>query len=241
MRYRLDIAYKGTNYHGWQIQPNAVSVQGVLNEKISMLLRETIKTTGSGRTDTGVHAAKQVVHFDLNQTLDHEFIYKLNKVLPHDISVSNLIQTKNDFHARFSATSRAYIYKINTFKDPFLEEQSFLFSKPLDFKLLDEACEILKSNTNFESFSKVKTAVKNFECTIFEVYWIKKEQNIEFHIKANRFLRNMVRSIVGTLLDLGTNQITIQDFRNIIASKSRVQAGSSAPAHGLYLTEVNYE
>ncbi len=241
MKYRLDIAYKGTKYHGWQIQPNAVSVQGILNEKIGMLLRAQVKTTGSGRTDTGVHAEKQVVHFDHNLTINNNFIYKLNKVLPHDICALKFTKTVEDFHARFSAKSRAYIYRINIYKNPFLEDKSYLFTKPLDFALLTSGCQLLKENTNFESFSKIKTSVNNFECDIFEVSWKKSGENIEFHIKANRFLRNMVRAIVGTMLDLGTHQITLKEFTEIITSRSRKKAGFSVPAHGLYLTEVNYE
>ena len=241
MRYRLDIAYRGTKYHGWQIQPNAISVQGTLNQKISMLLRTEVKTTGSGRTDTGVHAEKQVVHFDCNQIIKEDLVYKLNKVLPHDISALNLTKVTENFHARFSAKSRAYIYRINTYKDPFLQDQSYLYTKPLDFDTLQAGCQLLKNNSNFESFSKIKTSVNNFECEIFKIEWKKSGENITFNIQANRFLRNMVRAIVGTMLDLGTHQITLQEFEEIIKSKSRKKAGYSVPAHGLYLTEVNYE
>lgn len=241
MRYRLDIAYKGTSYHGWQIQPNAVTVQEILNDKLSLILREKIKTTGSGRTDTGVHASQQTVHFDCINEISFDLKHKLNAILPADIAINNTQQVTEEFHARFSAKSRAYHYYITSKKSPFLIDSSYLFSHKLDIESMNQACDILKKHTNFEAFSKVKTAVNNFECTIFEAKWNIERNQIIFYIKANRFLRNMVRAIVGTMLEVGTNQISLEKFEQVIESKSRKKAGFSVPAHGLYLSEVNYE
>lgn len=241
MRYRLDISYKGSAYHGWQIQPNAITVQEVLNKHLSTILREEIKTMGSGRTDTGVHANQQTIHFDCQHTIDFDLKHKLNAMLPHDIAVTFFCVISDEFHSRFSAKSRAYHYFIHQEKSPFLTESSFLFTKNLNINVMNEACEILKNHSDFEAFSKVKTAVNNFNCEIFCAKWSKSNNQLVFYIQANRFLRNMVRAIVGTMLDLGTGNITLEEFEKIIASKSRNKAGFSVPAHGLYLSEVNYE
>ncbi|MDB4834988.1 tRNA pseudouridine(38-40) synthase TruA [Cyclobacteriaceae bacterium] len=241
MRYRIDLSYDGTNYHGWQIQPNATTVQGVLNEALHTILRAPILTMGSSRTDTGVHALIQVVHFDFNKELPGNLLYKLNNLLPWSIAINSIEKVDNEFHSRYGALSRAYLYRIHQEKNPFRHNKSFLFTKTLDMDQMNKACEILNKHTDFEAFSKVKTEVNNFNCTISQAYWKQENGQIIFYIKANRFLRNMVRSIVGTMIDVGLNKCSLDEFDQIIKTKKRSLAGVSAPACGLYLSEVNYE
>jgi len=240
VRYKLTLSYNGTQYHGWQIQPNAITVQGKLNQALSMMLREEISTMGSGRTDTGVHAKKQVVHFDTTTEVPNNLAHKLNNYLPKDIAIHEVVKTNDDFHSRYDAVSRAYRYYLHKEKSPFKNELSYHFSKKLDLNLMNEGCQILFNHHDFECFSKVKTAVNNFNCEIIEAKWEESEDQIVFYIKADRFLRNMVRAIVGTMIDIGLKTISLEDFTEIIESKSRKKAGVSAPAHGLYLEEVNY-
>lgn len=239
-RYMIKLSYKGTNYHGWQIQPNATTVQGVVNKALSIILNSNIDTTGSGRTDTGVHAEVQVIHFDVANTLDDKFIYKLNGILPADIAVQEVKNVSTEFHARFDASSRAYQYRIKKIKDPFLQNSYYRFSYSLDVQLMNRAASTLLNYSNFESFSKVKTDVKTFDCTITEAYWEQLGDLLQFNIKANRFLRGMVRALVGTILDVGLKKITIEEFENIIKAKDRTKAGRAVPPEGLFLTEVNY-
>jgi tRNA pseudouridine38-40 synthase len=242
VRYFIQFAYNGTHYHGWQIQPNASSVQETLNKSFSVLLNESISIMGAGRTDTGVHASEMFGHFDTEKKLDIPvLIHKLNSYLPKDIAIFNIILVHDDAHCRFDATKRTYEYHINTVKNPFLQELSWYVTQKLDVALMNEAAQLLLKHTDFQCFSKVNTDVNTFDCTIFEAYWKQENEKLIFTISANRFLRNMVRAIVGTLINIGLKKITLADFENIIASKSREKAGFSVPAHGLYLTNIYYD
>lgn len=241
MRYFLELAYKGTAYHGWQIQNNAVSVQEIVNKGLSTILRQEITTTGSGRTDTGVHARQQFVHFDFPEELDKEqTVYKLNAVFPVDVVAYSLLKVNDEAHARFDAISRSYEYKIHKRKDPFLHNLSYLFTSPLDVEQMNNAARILLKYTDFESFSKVKTDANSFLCNITHAHWLQDENHLSFVISANRFLRGMVRAIVGTMLEVGTGKISIQQFEDIINKKNRSEAGRAVPPGGLYLTKVEY-
>ena len=243
MRYFIHLAYHGTAYHGWQIQPNAASVQETLNKAFSVLLQSEMNLMGAGRTDTGVHAREMYAHFDTDTTFDiPTLVHKLNSFLPKDIVIYDIIPVHDDAHTRFDATKRTYEYHIHQFKNPFLDELSWYFHQTLDINLMNQAAQILQNYTDFECFSKVNTDVNTFDCTIFEAHWKRGENNqLVFTISANRFLRNMVRSIVGTLINVGLHKITLDDFTEIIESKSREKAGFSAPAPGLYLTKIEYD
>lgn len=252
MRYFIKFSYNGTNYHGWQLQPNAISVQEVLNKALSTILNCEIDCMGAGRTDTDVHAREMYAHFDCNSEIDIEnSIHKLNSFLPKDIVVFDIIQVHDDAHARFDAKKRTYEYHINTFKNAFSNEQSWYYHQKLDLNLMNQAAKTLFYHTNFQAFSKVNTDVNTFDCSIYEAFWTrskaiqvadKQEDNqIIFTISADRFLRNMVRAIVGTLVYVGLGKITVQDFNEIIVSKNRNNAGFSVPAHGLYLTKIEYD
>lgn len=241
MRYFFEIAYEGTNYHGWQRQKNAISVQQVIEEALSTILRTEITITGSGRTDTGVHCAQQFFHADLQKEIDKDKLqFKLNSFLPPDISIPSIKQVKSDAHARFDAVSRSYKYYINQEKWPFSKGYSYYYTKSLNVKTMNEAAALLIGERDFEAFSRVKTEVNNFICNIEESRWEIEGTNLTFHITANRFLRGMVRAIVGTLLLVGEGKIEIKDLEKIIAAKDRRKAGSAAPADGLFLTKVEY-
>lgn len=197
---------------------------------------------GAGRTDTGVHAKEMYAHFDYESPFDSQnLIHKLNSYLPKDIVVYDIILVSDIAHARFDATKRTYEYHINTFKDVFSQDSSWYFHLELDLDLMNKACELLIKYTDFQCFSKVNTDVNTFDCTIFEAHWRKENDKLIFTISANRFLRNMVRAIVGTLINIGIHKITCEDFEEIIKSKNREKAGFSVPAHGLYLTKIEYE
>ena len=242
MRYFIKLAYNGTHYHGWQYQPNAASVQETMNKAFSVILNNEINLMGAGRTDTGVHAKEMFAHFDLEKSFDiPNTIHKLNSFLPKDIVIYAIIPVANEAHSRFDATKRTYEYHINTFKDAFLQEQSWYFHQKLDLDLMNEAAKSLLKHTDFQCFSKVNTDVNTFDCSIFEAYWKQLDDKLIFTISANRFLRNMVRSIVGTLINIGLHKITLDDFEAIIESKNRDKAGFSVPAHGLYLTKIAYD
>ncbi len=242
MRYFIKLAYNGTQYHGWQYQPNASSVQETMNKAVSTLLNTKINLMGAGRTDTGVHAKEMYAHFDFEASFDiTSLVHKLNSYLPKDIAVYDIIPVHDEAHTRFDATKRTYEYHINTFKDPFSQEQSWYFHQRLDVDLMNEAAELLFNYTDFQCFSKVNTDVNTFDCTIFEASWQQENGKLIFTISANRFLRNMVRAIVGTLINIGLHKITLADFNAIIKSKNRDKAGFSVPAHGLYLTEIEYD
>ena len=241
MRYFIQISYNGTNYHGWQQQPNASSVQETLNKALSTVLNRTIDCMGAGRTDTGVHATQMYAHFDCDELQNTtSIIHKLNSFLPQDIVVHDLIQVHNDAHARFDATKRTYEYHIHSFKNAFLQNKSWYFHQKLNVNLMNEACKILFNHTDFQCFSKVHTDVNTFDCKIYEAFWKEENANLIFTISADRFLRNMVRAIVGTMINVGLEKITLEEFQTIIESKDRNKAGFSVPAHGLYLTEIEY-
>ena len=241
MRYFIEFAYNGKNYCGWQYQPHSPSVQETLNKALSMLLRKEIDVMGAGRTDTGVHARQMYAHFDLEDTFDADkLVLKLNSFLPKDIVVYRFILLHNDAHARFDATSRTYEYHLHTFKDAFENEGSFYHFHPLDIAKMNEAAEILTSYTDFKCFSKTHTDVRTFDCKITHAKWEQNGTQLVFTITADRFLRNMVRAIVGTLVNVGLGKITVDHVRTIVESRDRGYAGASVPAHGLYLTKVIY-
>ena len=241
MRYFIEISYNGSNFHGWQIQPNAVTVQETIERAFFTLLKKKIKLIGAGRTDAGVHATQMYAHFELEeQDLLLGLKVKLNSYLGKDISVKNLYKMNKDAHARFDAMEREYKYFIIQEKDVHNQESKYFFSRKLDFKLIQSATEIIKKNKNFKSFCKTRTDVTNFECEIFDFQFEVNEHEIIFTIKANRFLRNMVRSIIGTILDIGLKRTTLKDLNNIIKKSNRIYAGPSAPAHGLFLTGIKY-
>lgn len=241
LRYFIELSYNGKNYHGWQIQPNAISVQEVLEEALSTILRVKTSVVGAGRTDAGVHASQIFAHFDVDAVLDaNEMVYKLNSILPKSIAVRNVFRVPDDAHARFHATKRSYQYKIITHKDPFLHEYTHLIKQPLAVDKMNEAAKILLDYTNFKCFSKVKTEVNTFNCDITFAEWTYDNEQLVFSISADRFLRNMVRAIVGTLLHVGLGKIEVNTIHDIIKSEDRGEAGVSVPAQGLYLTEVCY-
>ena len=242
MRYVIYISYLGTDYHGWQVQDNALSIQYILNNSLSKILKEDIKTVGAGRTDSGVHALNQAAHFDFNKSLDNnDFLYKINSILPNDISVNKLIKVKNDFHARFDAIERSYIYKIHLKKTPFLYGLSYRYKNKINLSILNKACKIIISNKNFKSFCKSKSDVKNYICNLVSAKWKKGENDtFFFEISSDRFLRGMVRSIVGTMLILNEKKINLSDFKKIILDNDRKNAGYSVFPGGLYLKQILY-
>jgi len=241
VRYFLEIAYNGKNYHGWQNQPDAISVQEKLEEALSTLLRTKIETVGAGRTDAGVHAKQLFVHFDYDGSVATDnLIFRLNSFLPKAIAIYDFFPVKADAHARFDALSRTYEYVLSIGKDPFTQDFSYQIQQQPDVEAMQEAAEILLQYNDFQCFSKSKTDVKTYLCKIYNAYWIKKEKQLIFTITADRFLRNMVRAVVGTLLDVGFHKIQSADMHRIIDGKSRTNAGKSVPANGLYLTKVTY-
>jgi len=243
LRYFIQLSYKGTNYCGWQIQPNGITIQEVVTKALSTILNEKIDLTGAGRTDTGVHALYYIAHFDSENTslhIDNTIIYKLNSFLPKDISIQQIFSVKADANARFDAISRTYLYYIHQQKDPFLEETSWYFPHKLNIDLMNQASDILLLYTDFTSFSKLHTDVKTNNCKIFKSQWTIDNYKLQFEIKADRFLRNMVRAVVGTLIDVGKEKITLDEFIEIIESKNRNNAGISVPAHGLFLASIEY-
>ena len=241
MRYFVTLAYDGTNFHGWQIQPNSNSVQEEMERGLKILLQQEVKIVAAGRTDTGVHAKKMVAHFDCENKIDdtEDFVLRWNSLLPKDVSVFSLEQVADDSHARFSALSRKYEYHISCVKNPFLENYSARFGE-LDFEKMEKASKCLFDYTDFTSFCKVHTDALTRDCSIMQAYWEKRGEVWVFTIEANRFLRNMVRAIVGTLVAVGRGRISEEDFCKIIESKNRGAAGTSAPAKGLFLVDVTY-
>lgn len=241
MRYFIEIAYNGKNYFGWQRQPDQISVQQVLEETLSTLLRKEIKLTGAGRTDAGVHAKQLFAHFDFEEIESFdELIFRINSFLPKDISIKNIFEVNEDAHARFDAVEREYEYIISLGKDPFNQDFAFQINNIPNVDLMNKASEILLSHRDFQCFSRSKTDVKTYNCTIMKANWEAKNNRLIFTIAADRFLRNMVRAIVGTLLDVGYGKTSLEDFKKILKSKNREEAGASAPAHGLYLIKVVY-
>jgi len=242
-RYLIQLAYDGSSYHGWQIQPNGISVQERLQDALSLLLREEVKVVGCGRTDTGVHASYFVAHFDLDNSIEDipKLVYKLNAYLPSDIALFDIKATTQDFHARFMATARSYEYHLITRKSPFLNAYSYRPNFSLDFEAMNKAAQHLLSVTDFTSFSKLHTDAFTNNCDVREAIWKQKDEyHWVFHITADRFLRNMVRAIVGTLLDVGKGKITEAQFCEIIEAKDRGKAGVSVPGEALFLSDVKY-
>ncbi len=241
MRYFLQLAYRGTKYHGWQRQPNGLSVQEVLETALTTVLRQPIAIVGSGRTDAGVHASDQFAHFEMDSLVPSHLLRSLNSLIPSDIAVYDCFPVRADDHARFTATFRCYQYQISRRKDPFRDGLVYVFTLPLAIERMNEAAEKLTHHVDFESFSKVKTDVKTFNCQIEWAYWEQKPTgDLVFHIKADRFLRGMVRAIVGTLLAVGQGRLSVADFEQIILSRDRKKAGHAVPAEGLSLVEVGY-
>lgn len=237
----MEIAYRGAEWHGWQEQKNAKTVQEEVNIALSTLLQGDIKCVGSGRTDAGVHALHQPAHFDSASEIETEkLLYRLNAILPESISLTGLKRVKDTFHARFDAVSRSYNYYLHTGKDPFKKGTSYFFPHDIDSEMIRDACKILSSWKDFEALSKVKTDVNNFNCEIYGIQWIVDENGYLLNITANRFLRGMVRTIVGTLLDIGTGKLSLDKLTLVLESKDRRQAGRSVPAHGLFLSRVEY-
>lgn len=241
-RYFLYLSYDGTRYHGWQIQPNGISVQQVAQDALSTLLRAPVSLTAAGRTDAGVHALMMPAHFNCSQPIDCPLLAdKLNRLLPPDVAVRRIRPVSPQAHARFDALSRTYHYYVHLSKSPFLRARSLRLFKTPDFELMNQAAQLLTKYSDFTSFSKVGTDTKTNICHIFRAVWTKPQPDRwRFEIEADRFLRNMVRAIVGTLLDVGRGRISLQDFCRIIESRDRRNAGQSVPAHALFLVEAAY-
>lgn len=241
-RYFVTFAYDGTNYHGWQIQPNGNSVQEELQHALSTILRGTIEIVGAGRTDAGVHARRMTAHFDCATCIDcRQLAYKLNRLLPRDISVYEVHPVAQDMHARFSATLRTYHYYVHTRKNPFLRHYSCELHYDLDFELMNEAAAHLLRVDDFGAFCKAHADVKTTLCRVTEAVWTRDgEDSWHFRISANRFLRNMVRAVVGTLIEVGRHRMTLDEFDKVVASGSRSNAGESMPGNALFLEDVKY-
>lgn len=242
MRYFIEFAYNGTNYRGWQAQPDAISVQETLQKALSLLLASPVELTGAGRTDAGVHAKKMYAHFDTDAWFETpKLLYRLNSFLPRDIAVRDIFPVSDDAHARFDARQRTYEYHIHTKKDVFLENLSWHYYRTLDLEAMNLAARQLLLHEDFECFSKTNTDVHTFICKISHAQWQREGDRLLFTISADRFLRNMVRAIVGTLIQVGLGKTTLAGFEAIIESKDRSQAGFSVPARGLYLTGIEYD
>ncbi len=242
MRYFLELSYNGKNYHGWQIQPHDTSVQQVVQECLTTILRVPIEVVAAGRTDAGVHASRIFVHMDFDRVLDEkDMLYKMNSLFPFDIAARSLVRVKEDAHARFTAVSRSYEYHISLEKNPFAKDYSLqVVNQQFDIEKMNQAASLLLNYKNFKCFSKTKTDVKTYNCDITSAEWKINGKELVFYISADRFLRNMVRAIVGTLLKVGKGKMTIEQFENVIQSKDRRNAGTSMPACGLFLTQVGY-
>lgn len=241
MRYFIQFSYFGKPYHGWQKQPNAITVQQVLDEALSTLLRRPVETVGAGRTDTGVHAKQMFAHFEA-ETIKKlaNLVYRLNALLPEAIAVGQIFEVSDNAHARFDAIQRTYEYWVVQKKNPFYSDHAHYIKHPLDIQRMNEGAAVLFGYEDFECFSKSNTDVKTYVCTIKKAVWEVRGDKLVFTIAADRFLRNMVRAIVGTLLEVGQGKRTVADVKRIINSKDRSQAGTSVPAKGLYLTSVRY-
>ncbi len=241
MRYFIRFSYNGKRYHGWQNQPNAITVQQVLEEALARLLRSYVSLMGAGRTDAGVHARMMYAHFEFSIIEDKtDLVYRLNALLPDDIAVQEIFEVTTEAHARFDAVARTYEYWITQEKNPFYTDAAYYVRYPLDVFKMNEAAQLLLNYSDFECFSKSKTDVHTYLCDINTAVWTKKDDLLIFKITANRFLRNMVRAIVGTLLEVGMAKTSLHDVKAIINSKDRSKAGTSVPAKGLYLTEICY-
>ena len=241
-RYFVELSFKGSRYHGWQVQPNALSVQEVLETTFSTFMRQKIEVTGAGRTDTGVHASFYVAHFDADSLpfAPADLVEKLNRFLPNDIALKSIREVDENLHARFSATRRTYQYFISRVKDPFTLDTSYPYLWPLDVEAMNRAAEVLLQWEDFTSFSKLHTDVKTNNCRVTEAFWKEEGTQLVFTISADRFLRNMVRAIVGTLLEVGRGKLTREGLIAILEKKDRSEAGTSVPPQGLFLTDIQY-
>ena len=242
IRYFINLSFDGQRYHGWQIQPNAISVQEELNKGLSLILRQQIEVVGAGRTDTGVHARVMVAHFDIDQQIDEkQLAYRLNRVMPTDISINDVYKVDNEMHARFSAKERTYRYFVHTKRDPFCRLHSVELHYPIDFELMNKAAAMLLEATDFKAFCKSNHDAKTTICDVRTAHWVQiDETHWYFEISADRFLRNMVRAVVGTLMEVGRGRMTIDKMRNVVYDGTRCDAGESMPAHGLFLWNVEY-
>jgi tRNA pseudouridine38-40 synthase len=241
MRYFITFSYQGSSYHGWQRQPDASSVQQTLEEALKLFLKEDVSLVGAGRTDTGVHAKVMVAHFDTQQSFEiEELIYRLNAYLDESIAILSIVEVKADAHARFDATSRSYEYWVVQQKNPFLAQAAYYITHPLDINRMNEAAALMLEYKDFECFSKSNTDVHTYLCDVTRAEWVFEGERLVFHVSANRFLRNMVRAIVGTLLEVGKGKMSIDEFKAVLDSKDRRNAGPSVPAKGLYLTTIQY-
>lgn len=240
-RYFLEIAYKGTQYHGWQVQPGARTVQEDVENALSVLLRNTVRCVGCGRTDTGVHASQFFLHFDSEEIADKsKLVYQLDGILHHDIVAKNLYEVNDDAHARFDAEKRTYRYYIHPHRDPFIRELSLFLPNFPDIDRMNEAAAMLIGEKDFGAFAKIHSDVKHHVCHVHEAGWQRKDEQWYFEISANRFLRNMVRAVVGTLFMVGEQKLSLSDFERVIESRKRSKAGKSVPAHALFLYSVKY-
>lgn len=241
MRYFIELSYNGGAYHGWQNQPNAITVQEVLEKALSTLLNETISIMGAGRTDTGVHAKQMFAHFDYENPFDEtHLVFKLNSFLPSDIAIHSIFEVKDEAHTRFNALSRTYLYRIALKKNVFTFNEAYYVKQDLNIEKMNEATKVLYDYKDFQCFSKSNTDVKTYNCNIMEAEWVIVNDELQFTIKADRFLRNMVRAIVGTMINIGLGKINIDDLNTIIQSKNRSEAGFSVPAHALSLITIEY-
>lgn len=239
-RYFLEVSYKGTAYSGFQTQKNANTIQAEVEKAFAILQKESIIMTGSSRTDAGVHAFQNYFHFDYSGTINPNFIYKINAILPGDIVAKKLYPVTDESHCRFDALSREYSYYIYRQKDPFLKDRAFFFPYKLDFDMMREAADIVKEYTDFTSFSKRNTQVKNFVCQVEESKWILESNYLVYNVKANRFLRGMVRALTATMLKIGRGRISLVEFRSIIEAKDCTKTSFAVPPHGLFLMRVKY-
>jgi len=240
-RYFIELSYKGTNYSGFQSQHNTKhTIQAELEKAFEILQKDKIVLVSSSRTDSGVHALQNYFHLDYSGEIHPQFVYKINAILPQDIVVKNIIPVTVDAHSRFDAISREYKYFIYTKKNPFLQDRAFFFPYKLDIEKLKAAADIVKDYTDFTSFSKRNTQVKTFECRIIKSEWLYENDCLVYHVEANRFLRGMVRALTATMLKIGRNRITMEEFKSIIEAKNCTQASFAVPAHGLFLIKVEY-
>ncbi|GAB2780856.1 tRNA pseudouridine(38-40) synthase TruA [Salinimicrobium soli] len=240
MRNFLELAYFGKAYHGWQRQPNAVSVQEVVEQALQTLLQENLEITGAGRTDAGVHAKQLYAHFDTSKPLGKNFLFRVNALLPKDIALVSVREVTPEAHARFDAVSRSYEYHIVKEKDVFSIDTAYWVKKELRVDEMNRAAKILLEYKDFKCFSRSRTDVKTYNCSIEHAFWETTNSGLVFHIKADRFLRNMVRAIVGTMLEIGQGKMEAENMHEIIRSGNRSEAGASVPAHGLFLTRIEY-
>lgn len=243
MRYFVQLSYNGKNYHGWQIQPNALAVQQVLNEVFSRFFRQQISLTGAGRTDTGVHASFFMAHFDIKNSIENpeNAVFRLNGMLPRDIALQKIFPVSPDANSRFHALRRSYQYHIARQKDPFLSDFSHLFLRPLALEKMNQAAALLTQHSDFTSFAKLHGGSKTNLCKVVSAVWQEKNNQLIFSVKADRFLRNMVRALVGTLLEVGLEKLSVKGFEEVIMKHDRAAAGVSVPPQGLFLTHIEYD